>query len=248
MSPQGRDHLAMKIGRAERHLREFDGLVVKYCTSPNPYEAQSRTENGRYVVTLTPRPFEGDVPLSLADMAYALRSGLDQLAWQLALLKTDSPSGDTMFPIFGVRNSRSEKQFQKRVANIPREAVDVIATLQPFHLAGRYMDHPLWQLNELSNMDKHRLPAVRCHDAEFNLEPANYRRRDTEFGIEFSWPLKSRPQVKIAARTPRVVFGDSISEKPSPHRPVFEIDRLQIGEIYRYVREDVAPKFDGFFR
>jgi len=70
-SPQGKDHLHMKIGRAEKHFREFDALIVGYSTS-NPYQRQDREENGQYIVTLTPRPFDGDIPLSLADGVYAL--------------------------------------------------------------------------------------------------------------------------------------------------------------------------------
>ncbi len=235
----------MKIGRAERHFREFDALIVDYCTS-NAYDRQDREEGGRYFVTLTPRPFAGDIPLSLADGVYALRSGLDQLAWQLSLLETTHPSRETMFPIFGERTQRNEELFRKRVRDMPCEAAKAIKRVQPYHRGDRYMDDPLWQLNELSNLDKHRLPAVRSHEAEFTVSPEGFERRDLTFGTEFSWPQEQKPLVNVAARTPRLFFGDPILEAPDPFRPVLEIDRFQVAEIYRYVREEIASTFDQF--
>jgi hypothetical protein len=238
----------MKIGRAETHLKAFDNLVVEYCTS-NPYEAQSRDDvaNDRYVVTLTPRLIKGEVALTLADFVYALRSGLDQLAWNLSLLGTPSPSRDTMFPIHSDRSSRSEDSFRKKVWDMPCEAIAIIKELQPYQSGDDYVKHPLWQLNELSNIDKHRVPSGRANVASFNVYPTGFDKVQTDHGTEFSWPLQVKPTVQIGAKPAELTFGDPWDSEPS-HRMPLELDRFQIAEIYRYVREDVAPRFERFFQ
>ena len=81
---QGIDYLSMKIGRAYKHLKEFDSLVVAHCKRPDAYTITEHedTVNGRYVIRCQYALIDGAVILSLADLVYSLRSGLDQLAWQ----------------------------------------------------------------------------------------------------------------------------------------------------------------------
>lgn len=238
------DTLRMKIGRAETHLRAFDDLVVKYVTSG--YDGAIRVDRDRYVVRLTPKLIPGEVVLTLADFVYALRSGLDQLCWNLALLSTPSPSRDTMFPIHSDRSQRSEDAFRRKVWDLPCEAITVIKELQPYHRGDEYTQHPLWQLNELSNIDKHRLPAGRANIASFDVKPAGYIQTDDQYATEFSWPLALRSQVEVAGKPGELTFGDPWESEPD-HRPPLELDRHAISEIYRFVREDVRPRFDRFF-
>ena len=40
----------MKIGRAYKHVKEFDALVVAHCTRKDLFTATGREENGRYIV------------------------------------------------------------------------------------------------------------------------------------------------------------------------------------------------------
>ena len=111
----GLDHLHMKIGRAEKHLREFDGLVVDHARRPDPYSITEKddTDSGRYIIRVEYSLIDGDVPLSLGDFVYNLKS------------------------------------------------------LQPYQRGNAFRDHPLWHLNELSNIDKHRTPGGRAHDGGF---------------------------------------------------------------------------------
>lgn len=100
ISAQGAEHLTNKIGRAYKHAKEFDALFVAHCRRNDLFTATTREENGRYVVRVEYAPQDGDINLSLADFAYNLRSGLDQLAWQLCLAGGGTPGRNTMFPIF----------------------------------------------------------------------------------------------------------------------------------------------------
>ena len=187
------------------------------------------------------------VVLSLADFVYALRSGLDQLAWQLSLINNPTPSHQTMFPIHADQTPKSEGLFRQRVWDIPCEAIAVIRDIQPYKRGATYWDDPLWQLNELSNIDKHRLPAGRGHDGNFYLEPHGWTRRDFDNGVEFSWPLSMKQAVVFEPRDPELIFGDPIDAARKPTHIPLELDRLAIAKIYSYVRDDVRPRFTRFF-
>lgn len=241
MPGQGFDYLGMKIGRAYKHLKEFDSLVVDYCGSqPYTVTKQDDVVHGRHIVRCEFGLIDSDLPLSLADAVYALRSGLDQLAWQLSLLGNPTPSRDTMFPIHADQISRSEDLFKRKVWDIPCEAVTEIKSLQPYHRGGAYRDDPLWQLNELSNIDKHRLPVGRSNNASFYIEPTGWLRRELDNGVEFSWPLTMKNAVVFKPGIPELVFGDPIDAASNERVPV-ELTRHQIAEIYRDVREEAAP-------
>ena len=125
---RGLSNLEAKIGRAYKHVQEFDSLIVKFCRS-NPYTISQEDDlvNQRHIRTCIIGPIDADVYLSLSDMIYCLRSGLDQLA----ILGNTNPSRETMFPIHSEQSAESEKRFQRLVFDMPREAVAIIKQLQP---------------------------------------------------------------------------------------------------------------------
>jgi hypothetical protein len=246
ISAQGAEHLTMKIGRAYKHVMEFDSLVVAHCKRTDLFTATGREDikNGRLIVRVEFAKLEGDILLSLGDFVYNLRSGLDQLAWQLCLSGGGDPGRDTMFPIYESDGAKSEAMFLKRVKDMPPDAVLIIRELQPCKRGADYRKHPLWQLNELGNIDKHRLPAGRSTDTSFYIEPLGYTKTDFDNGMELNWPLSAKGKVKLEGKTPILTFGDPI-DNPSSRDPL-ELTRYDIAEIYRYVREDVAPQFTRF--
>ena len=82
--------------------------------------------------------------------------------------------------------------FLKRVKDMPPDVVMIIRELQPYKRGADYRKHPLWQLNELGNIDKHRLPAGRSTDTSFHIEPLGYTKTDFDNGVELNWPLRPR--------------------------------------------------------
>jgi hypothetical protein len=244
ISAQGAEHLMMKIGRAYRHVKEFDALVVAHCSRKDLYTATGREEDGRYIVRVEYALQEGNITLSLGDFVYNLRSGLDQLTWQLCLAGGGNPGTNTMFPIHEKDDSDSEARFLKRVKGISAAAIDILRDLQPYKRSD-FRTHPLWQLNELGNLDKHRMPAGRSTDTSFYIEPRGYTKIDFNNGFELRWPLSVKGSVKLEGRTPVLTFGEPIdASNPSP--TPLELTRQDIAEIYRYVREDVGPRLTPF--
>jgi hypothetical protein len=239
------DGFGIKIGRAYKHLQEFDSLVVKYCRS-DPFTITKHDDlvNERHIVRCEFGVLDADIHLGLADLVYSLRSGLDQLAWRLARLGNADPGRDVMFPIHSDRSPKSEERFRKRVWDMPGKAIEIIKDLQPYNRGATYRADPLWQLNELSNIDKHRTPTGRAIDAGFDLEPDGWLRSDFDDGVEMSWPLSSKDCVVFKPNMPKLVFGDPID---SGNDFPLELTREEIAKIYNYVREDVGPKFTRFF-
>jgi hypothetical protein len=247
----GYDLLRMKIGRAYTHFQDFDKRVVAHCTRADPYTVTEHhdTVRGRYILRCKFANVDGGIALCLGDFAYALRSGLDQLTWNLVLLKDSNPNRfDIMFPIHSHDSDKSERKFLKRVGGMPLEAVQIIRDLQPYKRGDSYRDDPLWKLNELCNMDKHRSPAGRYHGGNFTMHPSGGIVRHFDDGFEVSWPIAFKQSVVFEPRTPTLIFGDPINTPIAPDSPEpVEFTREEIAEIYRYIREDVAPRFACFF-
>ncbi len=194
----------MKIGRAYKHVMEFDSLVVAHCKRKDPFTETHREDikNGQLIVRVEFAKQEGDILLSLGDFVYNLRSGLDQLSWQLCLSGGGDRGRDTIFPIYERDDANSEKMFLKRVKDMPFDAILIIRELQPYKRGADYSKHPLWQLNELGNIDKHRLPAGRSSDISFYIEPLGYTKTDLDNGMELNWPLSARGKVKLEGKKP----------------------------------------------
>jgi hypothetical protein len=118
---------------------------------------------GRAVNVKTPGPEFGAL---IGDCVHCLRSALDQLAYQLALSHTDplpeSWAKSSAFPIFETGPLfRGEKKGRRGAAHKMRgmspSTRRTIERLQPYHRKTNPLLHALWQLEELSNLDKHRL-------------------------------------------------------------------------------------------
>lgn len=119
----------------------------------------------RVLIDFLPPP---DIGALIGQIAHNLRSALDGLAWQLALLETKRPADRTAFPIFKIgktarrrKNGSEVPQFAKRgrkmISDLRPEHQAAIELLQPYKGGHGFRRHPLWQLHELNNADKHRL-------------------------------------------------------------------------------------------
>src|SRR5258706_8458365 len=78
-----------KIERAKKHLDEVNSIVESFIKA-GPY-AETRhdyPEQGVHVRRFELKRLTRNVPLLVGEVVYHLRSSLDHLAWQLALLST----------------------------------------------------------------------------------------------------------------------------------------------------------------
>jgi hypothetical protein len=148
---------ALKMQRALRHLEETQQQIMSYLQS-DPYQISVETDHGTssYIVTAVHTPPPVDIALSFGDFLHNLRSSLDHLARMMVEenggVPVDGPGGTT-FPVIprvkaGLQNIRGGVSTARR---------EILQQIQPHNMGSDYEQHPLWKLNELDNIDKHRV-------------------------------------------------------------------------------------------
>jgi hypothetical protein len=174
-----------KILRATRHTDALEGTVAEllqqalYVAVTENHFAEGE-EEGHFAIrayehTLHP---VNELGVIIGDVVHNLRSALDHLAWQLAILDgCEPPPALTEFPIF-LKESDYEARTPKtgeprrasglfKVRGLDPNDQAMVKSMQPFHThPSDPKGAPLWVLHDLANIDKHRIcpvtiPAVR---------------------------------------------------------------------------------------
>jgi hypothetical protein len=233
---------ASKIDWAKEHLDHLGSEMSAFLTDPYTVTRKDKIQDHRHYLRFEFKPIPIQIPLIAGDFCYCLRSGLDQLAWQLARInKVAHPRTHTSFPIFSVK---SPNGFQDKTRDVLPGAVEVIEALQPYHRGDDFKNHPLWLLNELCNIDKHMIFAVHSTlgTVRFPNVDVVYR-RDLPYGFEVAVSLSDKFHVQYELQNTAIIFG-----KPESVRGQnFEIELAGLHAIYEFVHNDVLPKLAGFF-
>lgn len=161
----------LKLDRADEHLDRLD-REMRDRFDNQTYRVREKSDTRRLdkVIEILEQP-ETDPrwgPL-IGDFAHNLRSALDHLAWQLALLnkraaKKAALAGDPWpprrneFPIFAdISHPRAKRRFKKTLSAFLVRHQRRIRGEQPYQRRGKAQAQPLWLLYELRNMDTHRV-------------------------------------------------------------------------------------------
>jgi hypothetical protein len=158
-----------KIGRGKDHLMQLHAAMDSWELAESKdhsvavefhYERQSLD-----IRTNKPKPIDPSWPLIIGDVVHNLRSALDHLACQLAILNGNPLTccEKTVFPV-----SETESFFRdikhKIEPFVSAEAFEVIKECQPYYAAqlqGQVAtNHTLWILHKLDIIDKHRVLIV----------------------------------------------------------------------------------------
>jgi hypothetical protein len=210
-------------------------------------------------------PLDLDWGVRIGEIAHNLRSALDNLTWQLALLATPTPEPDTQFPIFdvgriavpnksgiGTHDVGFEVRGRSMIRSLsPKHQADVEAW-QPYQPGrGDLADHPLLQLTQINNVDKHRvIPVVAARGGSVaystwgDVEPT--LSGDVVLGPfpvveDGARILDAAPHVQVSLDVfPVVAFGNSVEEVQG-RRVCFILHRAaeQVSEIL----ESFGPEF-----
>jgi len=246
MSPQiiGLAYLVMKTERAKLHLdalnRELDIFAKE------PYTASTREDpaGSRYIRRTQFRSMDPIIGSLLGEFLYNLRSGLDQLAWQIATpaARKDFPT-TLSFPIFErVSSSQDRKNYRRALDWFPDPIQKEIDALQPYKRLDAFQDHPLWQLNKLCNIDKHSVIPINSRSVNIFV-PHNpavlVQNFDDEDAIEVSVPLCDKEQLIFE---PDQVFPIEFGEWDSD----LIIPRRRLADICGFIECTVIPTFRPF--
>jgi hypothetical protein len=251
----------LKIGRAKKHLESLDTLLDSFTADrPYTFSRHDDLENQRHILKLKLADVPDDICLTVGDAYYNMRSCLDQLVWSLAkrIGGVIDPER-TQFPILAEDTPDTRRSFKDQTKGVPSAPLDEIRGFQPHHRLD-YKAHPLWRLNAMCNLDKHRrIPAngsellVNFPDVTKGIVgiehvyggtivgiPFGLKLEAHENGFDASVPLDQKDKLKMHPTvTFKVNFGGDASR--------FTENRDGIWEIWRFVNDTVLPRFVRFF-
>jgi hypothetical protein len=234
-------YLIMKTERAKMHLDSLNRELAIFSKEPYTVITKEDTQNSRYIRRTQFKSIDPIIGMLCGEFLYCLRSGLDQLAWQIALpsARRDCPNL-VCFPIYeSITGGQDRRNFAKAMAWFPENVATEIRALQPHNGPGPVQDHPLWQLNKLCNIDKHCVIPINSRSANIFI-PCNpavcVSHLDSEDAIEVSVPLCDKSQLDFE---PDFVFPIEFGEWNSDLR----IPREKLSEIQSFIECTVIPKF-----
>jgi len=156
-----------KIGRAEKHFDEVNTAVeIALGAEDNanltpPYEYYPDRQE-LIISSPKPKPVDPSLPLAIGDCIHNLRSALDHLAFQLAVLNGKGAEAESKisFPVCLTENEFT-KFIKKKVAPfIDGQALAAIKELLPYQTGAVHEADILWVISQLDIIDKHRLLVV----------------------------------------------------------------------------------------
>lgn len=234
----------LKIGRAEEHLDTLDAEIGVYLAN-EPYAAvrEYDPQHGERLAGIrVTQPPPAHLALVIGDYLHNLRSALDHLAWQLVIASGNTPTPRTEFPIY-----KDASVYQQRVGRVviqPGVTAPIgadVESLQPYHRGDDALNHPLWVLHDLSNIDKHRT----LHTAALWVSRGEWftlrLRPGTEDTVFF---FKGLPRESEMDMETQGALSVALAEPARlGQRPVVRL----LGESLKLVREGLLPRFETFF-
>jgi hypothetical protein len=153
--------LRIKVERAKENFRDLERVIL---ASRDKYLHVSLREDEPETAHWEHLPVYPFEILSVAgDVIHSLRSALDHLAYQLAIVGSGkTPTRKVEFPIAKDRDTY-EAEKARKVEGIRPDAVEAIDALKPY----KGGNDALWRIHELDNIDKHRFVFVIAKDALF---------------------------------------------------------------------------------
>lgn len=150
----------LKVERATQHLEYLERQIALIESAPFVVEERRDSENNDriWVLDATDRSHHllgvSMYGVIVGDVVHQLRSALDHAVWKLAKPPIPFVTG---FPACEVKSNAKgcfDSVAKRRLQNLDQPAFDYIESVQPYNRLGA--NDPLWQLNELWNVDKHR--------------------------------------------------------------------------------------------
>jgi hypothetical protein len=237
----------LKVRRAGKHLNELERKVRAFLDRhPERFTTQLDPYDFNYVFyDIAPnRAPPGTFGPVFGDVVHNLRSTLDHIAWNLALLNLRDtgrePYHETAFPLIRNFTDRSIDRFWRLTQDVLPDAIHDIIDLQPAHRENPD-DHELAILDRLWNADKHRV---------------NIQIPSRQYIPVFTGPGGSVQNLKDGTRRIRVAVWSNPRVNLEPHlrsEVLFEIpltgervDLAALRLIYNFINDKVLPRFSRF--
>jgi hypothetical protein len=232
-----------KIGWAKKHLERLDAELLSFCTPVNAYTITryDDVENGWHIAKIELSDIPPRICLIAGDAIYNMRSALDQLVWALARLSGIPPH--TQFPIIEVWTADAKKRFERQICGVPDAAFCEIQALQPYHRGDAFKSHPLWRLDEMCNLDKHRrIPAhgTAIDGTMYGFDVADSVSESCDDCFIVKVPIARKDKFGFNPKLPiTVTFGGDISGITETFESILQ--------IHNFITLNVLPRFERFF-
>jgi hypothetical protein len=206
----------LKMLRAYHHLKDLNSKWLEWYTHDRyriRFEPDPEALGNFFVMATADDPPIDPFGLIIGDCVQNMRSGLDHLVVDLARHFTPGLSQEIeeelQFPIFGYEDRKgnpgvgSTRFYERgraggvyRIRGTDPRTHTIIEGYQPYHRRDDFRAHPLWILNVLSNIDKHRLvhPVVGAF-VGIGLRPAENIRPFTGPLISYEGLLKGETKI-----------------------------------------------------
>lgn len=232
-----------KLDRAREHIQTLNEAMSQfYKSKPVRLTGDFNAEKTAYIYRCEVAAIPIYLGIVASDILHNLRSSLDHLTWQLALITTQTPSRITAFPIFKTENDISRREINRLLADVPKDARDVIELLQPYRTPQPFQSqiNGLWILHELSNVDKHQMITIHTGMVEIAFETGMSEDWLDDHTIKITIPVLDQnlppppPKMAYYVAVGRGTIGNGIRVEA-------------FGVLEKYIREIVLPKFERFF-
>jgi hypothetical protein len=236
-------YLVLKAQRAQTHLDAFNRLVSAWRKEPYTIIRKDDPQNRRHVKRYHFKGFEPDLGMVLGEFLYCLRSGLDQMAWQLALSSARRDFERYIcFPISDDLTGDRLKSYTNILRLFPADVAKEIDRLQPDNGVDRPESHPLSQLNKLCNFDKHRVIPIHSRGAPVfypHVPGVLAYPIESEDAVEVSVPIEYKAALDFEPEnTSEIQVGEWESDWFLPvHR---------LSDIHGFITCTVIPTFMPF--
>lgn len=149
-----------RLERADEHLAtlnaERDAFLRRVEENGRPIVGEFERDVGEYVFRVDVEPPDPRIGLVVGEFAHNLRAALDNVLWQVVLLRGGSPTKVTQFPIHESREGYRDDLKRGVLRGISADDRAFIEGCQPFQGGERSADSYLVFLAWLNNVDKHR--------------------------------------------------------------------------------------------
>jgi hypothetical protein len=168
MSHDPLEGVKAKLARADEHMKALDEEWQAFGKTQS-YEGyhQFKADTGEWNCYLSlSKPIPIKLSMILGDALNNMRSSLDHLVCRFVELHNGKVGKHHAFPICSDAASYDERVNQIRrkkdrsgpLDGIPADGPEraLIEKVQPYHQGKDWREHPLWILNRMTNIDKHR--------------------------------------------------------------------------------------------
>lgn len=252
------DDPRLKLTRAREHLEALKEARHRFLRD-DPYDVVIEGDEKKLLKLTVLKEPPNEMAVIAGDALHNIRSALDHLVWQLALLHTEAPSQSTEFPIFmekGRFESRKPGGGLYKIRALGSDEQAVVEGLQPY----RASDPPrsiLWALHELSRIDKHRF----LHLGVLGLDATrvSFTNRDgarvEQLGVWGGNPIDQAVVAELPDVAPdsqmdvqvEIVLDVSLDERSAREDGTSASMLNTIWHAHGYVEQVVVPAFERFF-